>query len=58
MDPLANVVMSVCPYCGEDVQFLERYKVGQIVCCISCESRLEILSCNPPILDWPSAHDS
>lgn len=46
-------IRAVCPTCGEDVQLPERYKIGQIVRCNCCDAELEILSANPPVLDWP-----
>lgn len=46
-----KTVMALCPKCGEDVRLPDHCRAGETVYCRACESELEILCTNPPVLD-------
>ena len=50
-------VKALCPTCRDEVQLPEGYKLWQIVFCKACDSELEIVAVNPPILDWRYVED-
>jgi lysine biosynthesis protein LysW len=41
-----------CPDCDGRIQFKPNYRVGQIITCPECENELEVISTDPPELDW------
>ncbi len=44
---------STCPQCDNRIRFSEMPDVGDIVLCRTCDTRLEVVSLNPIVLDWP-----
>lgn len=48
---------AICPECDEDIYIRHMPKLGDIVYCPSCETRLEVVNLNPLELDWPWEED-
>ncbi len=44
---------ATCPECDERIRFVEMPDVGDLVRCRTCNARLEVVSINPIVLDWP-----
>lgn len=40
-----------CPDCGQGIK-LNRIREGQVLMCHNCNAKLEVLSLDPPELDW------
>ncbi len=49
--------MAICPSCDEDVRIMGRPRLGQIISCPRCGSKLEVVSVNPVELDWAFEDD-
>lgn len=43
---------AACPDCGHEISFGPESEEGHIVTCRNCGSEFEIISLNPPELDW------
>ena len=44
---------ATCPQCDERIRFADMPDIGDIVTCRWCDARLEVVSLNPIVLDWP-----
>jgi alpha-aminoadipate carrier protein LysW len=45
------MAMAFCPDCGQGID-LARAREGQLLMCPNCDAELEVISLNPPELDW------
>lgn len=48
----AATTVATCPDCGRKVVVRPQFKVGDEIICPHCEAELEVVSLDPPELDW------
>jgi alpha-aminoadipate carrier protein LysW len=46
------MTIAFCPDCGHGIKLDSRTKEGQQVMCPNCDADLEVISLDPPELDW------
>lgn len=42
----------LCPECGATIHIGKRIGVGDKIACPACGAKLEVISANPPEVDW------
>lgn len=41
-----------CPECGATIHIGKQIRVGEKIACPNCGAKLEVISANPPEVDW------
>ncbi|MBC7251603.1 MAG: lysine biosynthesis protein LysW [Anaerolineae bacterium] len=46
------MAVAFCPDCGHRIKLGAGTREGQLIMCPNCDAELEVISLNPPELDW------
>ena len=54
---LGHTSAAICPDCGERIALKRNIRIGSEIICPHCDAVLEVVSTDPPELDWAYEDD-